>query len=68
MIKFGHGFPIFLKQRKHCVVVDGILSDLVIVDQGVPQGTILGPILFLLHVNDLLSVISFKVGVFADGC
>ena len=38
----------FLKQR---VVVDGIQSDLVTVDSGVPQGTVLGPILFLLHIT-----------------
>ena len=58
----------FLKQR---VVVDGIQSDLVTVDSGVPQGTVLGPILFLLHINDLPSVISSKVrlfSVFADDC
>ena len=48
----------FLKQR---VVVDGIQSDLVTVDSGVPQGTVLGPILFSLHINDLPSVISSKV-------
>ena len=36
----------FLKQRKQRVVVDGIQSDLVTVDSGVPQGTVLGPILF----------------------
>ena len=50
----------FLKQR---VVVDGIQSDLVTVDSGVPQGTVLGPILFLLHINDLPSV-----RLFADDC
>ena len=60
----------FLKQRKQRVVVDGIRiqSDLVTVDSGVPQGTVLGPILFLLHVNDLPSVISSKVRLFADDC
>ena len=55
----------FLKQR---VVVDGIQSDLVTVDSGVSQGTVLGPILFLLHINDLPSVISSKVSLFADDC
>ena len=55
----------FLKQR---VVVDGIHSDLVSVDSGVPQGTVLGPILCLLHINDLPSVISSKVRLFADDC
>ena len=55
----------FLKQR---VVVDGIQSDLVTVDSGVPQGTVLGPILFLLHINDIPSVISSKVRLFADDC
>ena len=55
----------FLNQR---VVVDGIQSDLVTADSGVPQGTVLGPILFLLHINDLPSVISSKVRLFADDC
>ena len=55
----------FLNQR---VVVDGIQSDLVTADSGVPQGTFLGPILFLLHINDLPSVISSKVRLFADDC
>ena len=61
----------FLKQRKQRVLVDGIQSDLVTVDSGVPQlaqGTVLGPILFLLHINDLPSVISSKVRLFADDC
>ena len=58
----------FLKQHKQRVVVDGIQSDLVTVDSGVPQGTVLGPILFLLHINDLPSVISSKVRLFTDDC
>ena len=58
----------FLKYRKQCVVVDGIESSLVDVDSGVPQGTVLGPILFLLHINDLPSVIDSQVRLFADDC
>ena len=34
---------------------------------GVPQGTVLDPLLFLLHINDL-SVVSSKVRLFADDC
>ena len=58
----------FLKKPKQCVVVDGVSSGLVDVDSGVTQGTVLGPILFLLHINDLPSIVSSKVRLFADDC
>ena len=58
----------FLKKRKQCVVVDGVSSGLIDVDSGVPQGTVLGPILFLLHINDLPSIVSSKVRLFTDDC
>ena len=43
-------------------------SSLVCVDSGVPQGAVLGPIPFLLHINDLPSIVSSKVRLFADDC
>ena len=39
-----------------------------IVVSGVPQGTVLGHLLFLLHINDLPSVVSSKVRLFANDC
>ena len=58
----------FLKNRKQSVLVDGKQSSLIDVVSGVPQNTVLGPALFLLHINDLPSVVSSKVRLFADDC
>ena len=69
MRKFVDGFIIlFLKNRKQSVVVDGKQSSLNDVVSGVPQGTVLEPLLFLLHINDLPSVVSSKVKLFAYDC
>ena len=58
----------FLTGRTQCVVVDGEKSDFVPVQSGVPQGTVLGPLLFLLHINDLPECVSSSVRLFADDC
>ena len=58
----------FLKCREQSVVVDGTHSSPVYVESGVPQGTVLGPILFLLHINDLPDHVTSSVRLFADDC
>ena len=58
----------FLTKRTQRVVVDGEHSDWAPVRSGVPQGTVLGPLLFLLYINDLPLNISSTVRLFADDC
>ena len=58
----------FLTQRTMQVVVDGTKSQPTSVDSGVPQGTVLGPILFLCHINDLPKAVRSQVRLFADDC
>ena len=50
------------------MVVDGELSEEVIVESGVPQDTVLGPLLFLLYVNDIGKDITSNIRRFADDC
>ena len=60
-------FRNYLSNRKQYVSIDGINSTQLDVSCGVPQGSILGPLLFLIYVNDLATVSKDAVTVlFAD--
>ena len=50
------------------VVVNGVKSDWAPVLSGVPQGTVLGPLLFSLYINDISSDIESEIRLFADDC
>ena len=58
----------FLCFRQQRVVVNGIKSDWAPVVSGVPQGTVLGPLLFSLYINDISADIESELRLFADDC
>ena len=56
----------WLTERRQRVVVDGEMSSWKSVLSGVPQGSVLGPILFLVYINDLEEGVTGKILKFAD--
>ena len=58
----------YLQDRLQRVVIDGSFSDTVSVNSGVPQGSILGPLLFVLFINDIYEQISpgTSIALYAD--
>ena len=61
-----HWLSDYLANRKQGVVIPGACSDWLPVMAGVPQGSILGPLLFLLYINDIVDNINSTIRLVAD--
>lgn len=64
----GHGLEIFknyLVNRKQKVKVNEIFSDWQNISTGVPQGTVLGPVLFLIYINNIREIIGANIDIFS---
>ena len=59
-------FQSYISNCKQRVLLPGVLSDWQNIKAGVPQGSILGPLLFLVFINDIVSDINSNIGLFAD--
>ena len=56
----------FLSNHTQTTVVNGVHSSYVEVTSGVPKGSVLGPMLFLLYINDINNAITSQINLFAD--
>ena len=56
----------YLTLRKQLVAINGEFSEWGDIEAGVPQGSILGPLLFFACVNDIVNCVNFGITIFAD--
>ena len=59
-------FSDYLSNRYQRVIIPGGISTLCHIQAGVPQGSILGPLLFLIYINDIVDDIQANINLFAD--
>ena len=65
-IDFTKWFESYLKGRKQMVIANETCSEMGTVTCGVPQGSILGPLLFLCYINDMPISVKCKLLLYAD--
>ena len=63
LLKF---FKHYLSNRTQSVIVDGQSSEIGHIKAGVPQGAVLGPLTFLIYINDIIKDIKANIKLFAD--
>ena len=66
MRQFIETFQNYLSNRKQHVVFNGFSSDYSSIDSGLPQDSVLGPLLFLIYINDFEKNIKSNVKFIAD--
>ena len=60
-------FDSYLSNRTQKTTINGVLSDSMSINVGVPQGSILGPLMIVVFINDLTSVLkSVDINMYAD--
>ena len=64
--KLLNWFSNYLADRKQRVVINGNTSEFKLAEAGVPQGSILGPLLLLVYINDIVRELDCNVRIFAD--
>ena len=65
-VRSTYWFRSYLSDRSQCTQVDGVDSGFLDVNCGVPQGSILGPLLFLCYINDMAAALKCKLSLYAD--
>ena len=56
----------YLSNRQQRVVINGQSSEWGTINAGVPQGSVLGPLLFLIFINDIVDIVRSNIKLFAD--
>ena len=59
-------FENYLHNRKQCVVLNSSCFDYSTIESGVPQGSVISPMLFLIYINDLERNIKSDIKILAD--
>ena len=56
----------FLSDRRQRVVVDGVMRQWILIVSGVPQGSVLGPLLFILYTSKIFELVEDRLYAYAD--